>query len=240
MDLNLYRKKIDLDRAMNGKAVSGQKFEVFGVHSGGYFTREPLCADHLHETILDACVCANIKSARQDMEKYGVEVEIVQLSGTTDFFKSKNLRVMTKEQIVRTFNTDTTQATLSYRAFNGYGSCLHNHSTITKAAICADAYVIDRGYAPCGSCSKELGAAIFSQTPCFKHQQTAGVEEISGRPLGTQEIYLGIQLEALSTSDTKPLPNSNIKPVEVQPDIQPQPDIESEERRTRRKQCRGA
>ena len=239
MNLNLYRKKAALDRALNGKAVSGEKFEVFAIHKNGYFTREPLCADHLHETILDACVCANIKSARQDMEKYGVEVEIVQLSGTTDFFKNKNLQVITKQQILRAFEKVTTPATLLYRAVNGYGSCLHTHSTITEAAICADAFVTDRGYAPCGTCSKEIGAAIFSQTPCFKHQQTAGVEEISGRPLGTQEIYLGIQLEALSTSDTKPLPDSN-KPVEVQPDIQPQPDIESEERRTRRKQRRGA
>ena len=62
---------------------------------------------------------------------------------------------------------------------------------------------------------------------------------MNGRELGTQEMHFGIQLEALSTSDTKPLPDSN-KPVEVQPDIQPQPDIESEERRTRRKQRRGA
>ena len=147
---------------------------------------------------------------------------------------------MTKQQILRAFEKVTTPATLLYRAVNGYGSCLHTHSTITEAAICADAFVTDRGYSPCGTCSKEIGAAIFSQTPCFKHQQTAGVEEISGRPLGTQEIYLGIQLEALSTSDTKPLPDSN-KPVEVQPDIQPQPDIETDnERRTRRRERRGA
>ena len=237
MDLNLYRKKIDRDRAMNGKAVSGQKFEVFGVHSRGYFTREPLCDSHLHETLLDACVCANIKSVGKDMEKYGVEVEIVQLSGTTDFFKNKNIKVITKQQILRAFEKVTTPATLLYRAVNGYGSCLHTHSTITEAAICADAFVTDRGYAPCGTCSKEIGAAIFSQTPCFKHQQTAGVEEISGRPLGTQEIHFGIQLEALQ-SKSKPLPNSNIKPVEVQPDIQPQPDIEQDERRMRRQQRR--
>ena len=118
MDLNLYRKKIDLDRAMNGKAVSGQKFEVFGVHSGGYFTREPLCADHLHETLLDACVCANIKSVGKDLEKYGVAVEIVQLSGTIDFYKSKNLRVMTKEQIVRTFNKVTCMLYLTCKCVN--------------------------------------------------------------------------------------------------------------------------
>ena len=43
MNLNLYRKKAALDRALNGKAVSGQKFEVFAIHSRGYFTREPLC-----------------------------------------------------------------------------------------------------------------------------------------------------------------------------------------------------
>ena len=82
MNLNLYRKKAALDRALNGKAVSGQKFEVFAIHSRGYFTREPLCTDHLHETILDACVCANIKSVGKDMEKYGAAIEIVQLSGT--------------------------------------------------------------------------------------------------------------------------------------------------------------
>ena len=240
MDLNLIRKKIDQDRAMNGKAVSGQKFEVFGVHSGGYFTREPLCADHLHETLLDACVCANIKSVGKDLEKYGAAIEIVQLSGTTDFFKNKNLQVITKKQIQRAFEKVTTPATLLYRAVNGYGSCLHTHSTITEAAICADAYVTDRGYAPCGTCSKEIGAAIFSDIPCFEHQQTAGVEEINGRELGTQEMDFGIQLEALSKSDTKPLPNSNIKPVEVQPDIQPQSDIEQGERRMRRQQRRGA
>ena len=238
MDLNLYRKKAALDRALNGKAVSGQKFEVFAIHSRGYFTREPLCTDHLHKTILDACVCANIKSVGKDMEKYGVEVEIVQLSGTTtDFFKNKNIKVITKQQILRAFEKATTPATLLYRAVNGYGSCLHTHSTITEAAICADAFVSDRGYSPCGTCSKEIGAAIFSQTPCFKHQQTAGVEEISGRPLATQEIHLGMQLEALQ-SKSKPLPNSNIKPVEVQPDIQPQPDIEQDERKMRRQQRR--
>ena len=115
MNLNLYRKKAALDRALNGKAVSGQKFEVFAIHSRGYFTRDPLCTDHLHETILDACVCANIKSARQDMEKYGVEVEIVQISGTTDFFKNKNLQVITKKQIQRAFEKVTTPATLLYR-----------------------------------------------------------------------------------------------------------------------------
>ena len=236
MDLNLYRKKIDRDRAMNGKAVSGQKFEVFAIHSRGYFTREPLCDSHLHETLLDACVCANIKSVGKDMEKYGAAIEIVQLSGTTDFFKNKNIKVITKQQILRAFEKVTTPATLLYRAVNGYGSCLHTHSTITEAAICADAFVTDRGYAPCGTCSKEIGAAIFSQTPCFKHQQTAGVEEINGRAW-TQEIHFGIQLEALQ-SKSKPLPNSNIKPVEVQPDIQPQPDIEQDERRMRRQQRR--
>ena len=51
-------------------------------------------------------------------------------------------------------------------------------------------------------------------------------------------MHFGIQLEALSKSDTKPLPNSNIKPVEVQPDIQPQSDIEQGERRMRRQQRR--
>ena len=237
MNLNLYRKKAALDRALNGKAVSGEKFEVFAIHKNGYFTREPLCADHLHETLLNACVCANIKSARQDLEKYGVEVEIVQLSGTTDFYKSKDLQVMTKQQILRAFEKATAQESPTYRAINPYGSCLHRHSTITEAAICADAFVTDRGYAPCGTCSKEIGAAIFSQTPCFKHKQTAGVEEINGRELGTQEIHFGIQLEALQ-SKSKPLPNSNIKPVEVQPDIQPQPDIEQDERRMRRQQRR--
>ena len=119
MNLNLYRKKAALDRALNGKAVSGEKFEVFSIHSRGYFTREPLCADHLHTTLLNACVCANIKSARQDMEKYGVEVEIVQISGTTDFFKNKNLQVITKKQILRAFEKVTTPATLLYRAVNG-------------------------------------------------------------------------------------------------------------------------
>ena len=237
MNLNLYRKKAALDRALNGKAVSGQKFEVFAIHSRGYFTREPLCDSHLHETLLDACVCANIKSVGKDMEKYGAAIEIVQLSGTTDFFKNKNIKVITKQQILRAFEKVTTPATLLYRAVNGYGSCLHTHSTITEAAICADAFVTDRGYAPCGTCSKEIGAAIFSQTPCFKHKQTAGVEEINGRELGTQEIHFGIQLEALQ-SKSKPLPNSNIKPVEVQPDIQPQPDIEQDERRMRRQQRR--
>ena len=46
-----------------------------------------------------------------------------------------------------------------------------------------------------------------------------------------------MQLEALQ-SKSKPLPNSNIKPVEVQPDIQPQPDIEQDERKMRRQQRR--
>ena len=210
MDLNLYRKKIDRDRAMNGKAVSGQKFEVFAIHKNGYFTREPLCDSHLHETLLDACVCANIKSVGKDMEKYGVEVEIVQISGTTDFFKNKNLGVITKQQILRAFEKVTTPATLLYRAVNGYGSCLHTHSTITEAAICADAFVSDRGYSPCGTCSKEIGAAIFSQTPCFKHKQTAGVEEINGRELGTQEMHLGYSSKLCKASPSRcPTPTSS-------------------------------
>ena len=159
------------------------------------------------------------------------------MEGNTDFFKNKNLGVITKQQILRAFEKVTTPATLLYRAVNGYGSCLHTHSTITEAAICADAYIFDRGYSPCGTCSKEIGVFIFSDIPCFKHKQTVGVEELNGRELGTQEMHFGIQLEALQ-SKSKPLPNSNIKPVEVQPDIQPQPDIEQDERRTRRKERR--
>ena len=164
-------------------------------------------------------------------EMLGVTSETTGIGGTVEYYREPALLTF------RAFEKVTTPATLLYRAVNGYGSCLHTHSTITEAAICADAFVTDRGYAPCGTCSKEIGAAIFSQTPCFKHQQTAGVEEISGRPLATQEIHFGIQLEALQ-SKSKPLPNSNIKPVEVQPDIQPQPDTEQDERRTRRQQRR--
>ena len=210
MNLNLYRKKAALDRALNGKAVSGQKFEVFAIHKNGYFTREPLCADHLHETLLDACVCANIKSVGKDMEKYGAAIEIVQLSGTTDFFKNKNIKVITKQQILRAFEKVTTPATLLYRAVNGYGSCLHTHSTITEAAICADAYISDRGYSPCGTCSKEIGAAIFSQTPCFKHKQTAGVEEIIRKGLERRKCTLGYSSKLCKASPSRcPIPTSS-------------------------------
>ena len=235
MDLNLYRKKAALDRAMNGKEVTEKKFAVFAIHAGGYFTREPLCDAHNHSKLLDACVCANIKSVGKDMDRYGVEVEIVMLSGTTDFYKQKGMEIIKKAQIVRAFEKATTHERPSFNGFNEYGSCLHCHPSITEAAICANVYEAGRGYAPCGDCTKDIGAAIYSRTPCLKHKQVAGVAQTNGMQITAQEMYLGMRVEELEAS-LHALPEADI-----QPDIQPakiRPDIQPEERRWRRQQLR--
>ena len=237
MDINSYRAKLAEERVGKNKedekAIIEKRFEVFGIHEDGYFNREPLCDGHHHLTILEAAVCANIRSLGTDIERYGVEVEIVMLSGSSDFYRQKDMEVITKEKVERTLERATAQKAPMYRAMNAYGSCLHRHGLVTEAAICADAYEIGRGYAPCGACSKEIGAAIYSQTPCFKHRQIAGVEELNGRQLAPQEIYFGMQLETLQ-GKVETLPEPEIKPAEVQPDIQP------DERRQRRKERRAS
>ncbi len=238
MDINSYRAKLAEERVGKNKedekAIIEKRFEVFGIHEDGYFNREPLCASHHHLTILQAAVCANIRSlGTEDISKYGVEVEIVMLSGSSDFYRQKDMEVITKEKVERALEKATAQKTPMYKAVNAYGFCLHRHTTITEAAICADAFVTDRGYAPCGTCSKKIGAAIYSQTPCSKHKQIAGVEELNGRQLATQEVYFGMQLETLQ-GKVETLPKAEIKSAEIQPDIQP------DGRRQRRKERRAS
>ena len=207
MDLNLYRKKTAKDRALKGKPndTDNTGFLVFAIRNGGYFTREPLCSHDAHRTLLDACVCAGIRSKGSDMERYGKEIEITLTEGTVNLYTGQGITVIRKEQIVKAFETAAEKATapeslspIGYQAFDGYGICGHSHDTITESAICAEAFEIGRGYSPCGKCAEKIGAAIFTDKPCYQHQQTSGVADLNGRYLLPQELEFGMRIELLT------------------------------------------
>ena len=220
MNLAIYKKKVSenkeeaaMDRALKGLAASSDKarFEVFAIHQNGYISREALCMDHLHSTLLDACMCAGLQSAGNDLSRYGIEVEIVCLVGAADFHAGLGLKVVERHEIVDAFEKltrDRRGTQTGYRGDDGYGACSHKHESITDAAMCVNAFEPGRGFAPCGTCTRKDAITIFTASPCYRHSQTAGVVDMEGARLTPRELEFGIRLEQLTREKSPPAPSS--------------------------------
>ena len=187
-------------------AEDREHFEVFA-RRDGYIGRESLC-ETPHRTLLEACACAGIISTGSDLERYQEEIEIITFQGRIpNLLTAGATRVVSRNEIVRTITEQSKKIIppkiRAYKALRhgDQESCPIRHANLLELAICEGIYIEDRGFMPCGLCTKKA-IAVFTERLCTRHDQTLMIVDTFDQHIVTlPELEMGIELAQLKVQN---------------------------------------